>query len=180
MLGLAMAMGIEAQEAGGQRELVGQSERLPVRGFTPETLTRFGFKVGAIDESDGLWRVVEFPAGWRLSPTDHPMWSRLLDAQGRSRARVFYKAAFYDRDAFGFWEPRYVVDHEFRGERKEERYVVKDTASGALLMESAWMPREGAQGAQEEVHEAKERAHASAVAWLLEKYPLAEDPTAYW
>jgi hypothetical protein len=43
---------------------------------------------------------VSLPPGWKVVPTDHSMWSDLVDAKGEKRASIFYKAAFYDRDAF--------------------------------------------------------------------------------
>lgn len=34
-----------------------------------------------------------------MNPTEHSMWSKLIDSDGLERASVFYKAAFYDRNA---------------------------------------------------------------------------------
>jgi len=54
----------------------------------------FGEKV------DDLFTSVTLPEGWHKEATEHAMWSKLIDDQGRERASIFYKAAFYDRSAF--------------------------------------------------------------------------------
>lgn len=97
---------IEMQEARGQKELAG-SDVLPsqIRGTrnSPdgrEALERAGVRFGDYVESDPLFRYVELPEGWEKRPTDHSLWTDLVDAEGRVRASIFYKAAFYDRDAF--------------------------------------------------------------------------------
>lgn len=92
--------GIERQEAEGQRRFV-SSATLPkqLRGTSREQLEKeWGVKFGT--ESDGLFVNIELPEGWKLERTDHSMWNSLLDDKGRERASIFYKAAFYDRDAF--------------------------------------------------------------------------------
>jgi len=50
---------------------------------------------------------VELPIGWKKRSTGHSMWNDLVDDKGRVRATFFYKAAFYDRDAFINFERRY-------------------------------------------------------------------------
>lgn len=89
---------ITGMESAGQRQLV-HSDRLPVRG-PDEKLRALGFQLGDPDPSDPLFRPATLPEGWRREGSDHAMWSHILDHNGRRRVRVFYKAAFYDRDAF--------------------------------------------------------------------------------
>lgn len=92
---------IEASEARGQRELVA-STQLPVEMSREDRakLEAAGVKLGKPLPDDGLFCNAELPKGWRLQPTDHSMWSKLIDAEGNERASIFYKAAFYDRRAF--------------------------------------------------------------------------------
>lgn len=89
--------GIEAQEAQGQRDLVDSGNRIPKQGSL-EVAAALGLKLG--ENADDLFVYVELPKGWRIQPTDHSMWSELVDAEGKKRAAIFYKAAFYDRHAF--------------------------------------------------------------------------------
>lgn len=99
---LAIAMGegmnglIEQQEANGQRQLV-NSAVLP-KNAEWATLQRWGVIKG--DSADDLFVHCQLPEGWQKRATDHSMWSELIDAEGLKRASIFYKAAFYDRDAF--------------------------------------------------------------------------------
>ncbi len=92
---------IEAQEAQGQRGLV-NSDTLPtnLRGNAREQLEAAGVKFGDVVEGDSLFQYVELPEGWEKRATSHSMWSELVDETGTVRATIFYKAAFYDRDAF--------------------------------------------------------------------------------
>jgi hypothetical protein len=96
---------IEAQEAQGQKELA-KSSQLPVKVNSPrganatEQYQALGIKVVGKSKWDDVFLDVELPEGWAIKPTDHSMWSKLVDAEGNERASIFYKAAFYDRDAF--------------------------------------------------------------------------------
>lgn len=91
---------IEAQESRGQDQLV-NSHDLPVDCRPDRTaLEAAGVKFGEPHKGDPLFCRAELPAGWTKRATDHSMWSELVDADGKVRANIFYKAAFYDRDAF--------------------------------------------------------------------------------
>ncbi len=91
---------IEAQEDRGQQQLV-SSDVLPVdvRG-DKSTLEDDGVVFGDPLPNDKLFCSVHLPDGWNKRPTNHSMWSELVDTTGRVRAMIFYKAAFYDRCAF--------------------------------------------------------------------------------
>lgn len=90
--------GIEAQEAKGQKDLC-VSSKLPkdIRGGR-EQFEEMGVKF--LDDTDGIFVNVELPPKWKLEPTDHSMWNNLVDEKGNKVAEIFYKAAFYDRNAF--------------------------------------------------------------------------------
>jgi hypothetical protein len=108
MLMLGEAMGprglsgaIAEQEATGQREIV-NSDVIPARlnGCTDKDLIKLGFTLGETVDGDPLFRRATLPPGWSREGSEHAMWSYLLDEQDRRRCSIFYKAAFYDRDAF--------------------------------------------------------------------------------
>lgn len=90
--------GIEQQEKDGQRQFVNEST-LPkeMLGCTRQDLEALGIVFG--EDADDLFVNVTLPKGWSKRPTEHSMWSDLIDDQNRVRARLFYKAAFYDRSA---------------------------------------------------------------------------------
>lgn len=96
---------IETQKAVGQMELV-RSDQLPARVEYPRgaraemVYEKMGIKVIGRSEDDDQFLDVELPPGWRKRATEHYMWSELIDDTGKVRATIFYKAAFYDRDAF--------------------------------------------------------------------------------
>lgn len=92
---------IEGLEKQGQQQLV-HSDRLPVKlNFSKEEdFLAAGFTFGEPDPQDPLFRPATLPQGWKRERTDHSMWSQIVDHKGRKRVSIFYKAAFYDRDAF--------------------------------------------------------------------------------
>lgn len=91
---------IGAQERAGQIQLV-HSDRLPtdLNGDDQADFEALGFTLGDPDPDDLLFRPATLPDGWRKEPSDHDMWSYVVDQLGRRRVGVFYKAAFYDRNA---------------------------------------------------------------------------------
>ena len=94
--------GIEAQEKRGQSEFVA-TDKLPIQGTSDrrELLESLGFEFG--ENIDELFVAIKLPPGWKKEADAHSMWSSLIDEHGRKRASIFYKAAFYDRDAFIQW-----------------------------------------------------------------------------
>jgi hypothetical protein len=78
------------------------STDLPVKmnSGTDADLIALGFTLGEPHASDPMFRPATLPAGWSKKGTDHSMWSQVVDEHGRKRLSIFYKAAFYDRDAF--------------------------------------------------------------------------------
>lgn len=97
----ASPAGIIAQEKAGQTELAknGRNAQLPkdCSDACRKALEAAGVKFWEPVSGDPLFRHATLPEGWEIKPTDHDMYSDLLDEQGRKRASVGYKAAFYDR-----------------------------------------------------------------------------------
>lgn len=176
---------IERQEAEGQQAVVA-TQRLPRRNEVASQLEALGFKLigPAQGEAGELFAEWAFPAGWRNEATDHHMWNRLVDPQGRTRATWFYKAAWYDRDAFlTHLRTRYQaqLDAERLPSQNTERHslycVVVDQATGQTLWETAYDYRPG----EWDHNRAEEkRARIEALAWLDERYPDHRDPLKYW
>jgi len=99
LLGGSAAGHFERQEARGQQELCA-STQLPQKGSESEEIQALGIEWGESAKGDELFREATLPEGWEKRATDHSMWSEIVDETGKVRAEVFYKAAFYDRDAF--------------------------------------------------------------------------------
>jgi len=92
---------IEGMEAEGQQQLV-DSNVLPteMRSEDREKLELLGVQFLEIVPDDYLFTYVTLPEGWKVIPTEHNMWTTLVDGKGKEIASIFYKAAFYDRKAF--------------------------------------------------------------------------------
>ena len=72
--------------------------------FTKERYKKLGFE--NLQKVDDLFYKAKAPNGWRIEPTEHSMWNHLFDEDERMVARIFYKAAFYDRSARIAWEDK--------------------------------------------------------------------------
>lgn len=165
--------GIEEQEARGQRQLVASSQ-LPSKNNGQENVIDFykgcGIEVIGQTKGDKMFLDVRLPEGWAIKPTDHSMWSRLVDSNGAERASIFYKAAFYDREAFINMLSRYHLSMD-RDEKNHDLWMcnVVDRKTGNIINAGAWSTYRDADNARENFK-----------VWLDEKYPDHQDSLAYW
>lgn len=175
--------GIEAQEAQGQRDLVSNFDRLPLRmsQTEKETAIAFGFEFG--EPIDEVFMSVKAPEGWTLRASDHNMHSDILDGSGALRGNMFYKAAFYDRRADLSWNSRYSVQCK-RGD-ETTIYVGTDARDNVAVIEPVEVPTPqfpadrdytnyDAARVVEQAAEAKMREQ------LAELFPDYSNPAAYW
>lgn len=167
--------GIERQEAAGQRSLVSSFKRLP-KDMDRATAEALGFVYGA--DEDELFVTVTAPEGWRMEATDHSMHNRIVDAAGNERGGVFYKAAFYDRRADGYWLTRFSTERKYDD---EGGYLLKvvDRVGGAILNSEAVAGR--TDGEDWEARHAREKAAEDrAFAFIEATHPDWRSPIAYW
>jgi len=188
MLAALMPGGIELQEALGQRRLVASSQ-LPTDGLNgnpwgrksdvrPQAyLESLGFEFGEVDD---IFINVNLPEGWKIEATEHSMWSELIDPQGRNRAGIFYKAAFYDRSA------KFTLDRRFsygRFYESDENYVAGEITSyvkdGDDIVFTT-QPKTYDKKHSDMFFAQQDEASAEAISWLVENYPDWENPMAYW
>jgi len=117
---MTLVIGPDAVQAIEQRDNARSFDRLPTNatGGYPNGKERafesrrqaecMGFVYG--EKIDDLFVAVTPPEGWRMRPTDHGMYTDIIDGQGRLRGSQFYKAAFYDRDAFFHFKTRFQIE----------------------------------------------------------------------
>lgn len=103
LLKLFDAMDIPAAEKRGQTQLV-NSPTLPTQGDW-EKAEALGVIRGEQVPGDELFTYATLPDGWEVRPTDHYMWSEVIDTRGIKVIGIGYKAAFYDR-----WASFHVVN----------------------------------------------------------------------
>lgn len=164
---------IEQDEANGARQMSEQTQQLPAEGSDDPTWAKMGVHFGQPVAGDPIFRSVTLPPGWKIARTEHNMWTELLDEKGRKRASIFYKAAFYDRSAFIRAERRFNVASTYPDSGPRVMRVVDGHhETGKVIHES--QPFEERDYAQAEI------ARKEMAAWLLEKYPDAQNPAAYW
>lgn len=179
---------IERSEARGQKLLI-NSETLPHKfnSGTREQFEKMGIVFG--EKIDDIFSFVILPQGWKKVATDHSMWSKLLDDQGRERASIFYKAAFYDRDAFLNISRRFSYSyHPILGyddlDYHKSGWVGVVTDCNNIIWETAEIEPEPDYSIDRDVWKTwdikRDRLAQEARKWLDNNYPDWENPLAYW
>lgn len=169
-----------------------QDVQLPIRGSTGGDYGEAWAAMGVVfgEPVDGLFRKAKLPKGWVIRPTDHPMHSDLLDDKGRKRARIFYKSAFWDRDAYIDPEPRFTIGRDYDlarndGDTREQlRYRVRDCDRTIFETEIVIFKAKNRRPMSREDFakrdEITKRLEATCKAWLIERYPNYEKIAAHW
>lgn len=150
--------------------------------YTKQQYEKMG--ITNIEEYDDLFWNVTLPEGWEIKATDHNMWNNLIDNNGRKRANFFYKAAFYDRDAFINFDTRYhvCVDHvadpksaykvwadsDYQGTVKDGDEVIFSTECVAIT------------GSYDGDDKVKEELGKQLEIYMEKNYPNYKDIHAYW
>lgn len=178
---------IEQQEAGGQRSVI-HSDTLPSRGYDRAPLEAAGVAFGEPVPGDPLFVYATLPDGWRKVATGHSLYSKLLDDQGRVRATIMYKAAFYDRDASLSVARRFRpgIDYSegvYQRQKSHREYVAIVTdgdvdCGGRVIWRQTFADPEGANKYADDG--AYNRANEAGSTWLDKHYPEWLDATAYW
>lgn len=151
--------------------------------FTKAQYEKMGIKI--IDEYDDLFWNVQLPDGWEIKATSHPKWNDLFDDKGRKRASFFYKAAFYDRDAFIDFETRYGISVEHVADSSSD-YAVwrKSDCRGYVKDCDKIIYSTKAMHSYDDYFEQEEKVekplHKILEDYMTEHYPDYKDVNAYW
>jgi hypothetical protein len=173
---------IVAQEKRGQTSFV-KSDTLPLdmKDNAREVLVALGVQFHGVVEDDPIFEYVTLPPGWTKRPTDHDMWSELLDERGRVRANIFYKAAFYDRSSMLHLAIRFSYGINYDRCDTENVIVscVYDHAeSGKVLFSTEPVPCPPP--SDRTLYRIQNAANEITKQWLVEHYPDWYNPAAYW
>lgn len=150
--------------------------------YTKQQYEKMGIVI--VDEYDDLFYNVELPEGWQIKATDHNMWNNLFDNKGRKRASFFYKAAFYDRDAFINFNTRFHVDVEHTAPYSSDYDVwaqsdyqgtIKDGED--VIFSTECVPVTGSYTEDDKVKDALRKKLDE---YMDENYPNYTDINAYW
>lgn len=167
--------GIERHEKMGQEALVAST--LFPRAMTPADRAKYeqlGFVFGV--DVDDVFVNATMPAGWTRQPSDHSLYSYILDEKGRQRVIVGYKAAVYDRWANARLVRRYTIQAHYcadpSGDRDKATACYKVFDIDTELHCSEWY--------RSRDREAEATHEQATIAWLDERFPEHNDPLAYW
>jgi len=170
---------IEEQESKGQKEFV-ESTQLPRKTNSPrevkntaEQYSKMGIEVFTTSKNDDIFLGVKLPKGWKKVETSHSMWNNLIDDKGRIRATIFYKAAFYDREAFINFNHRYYQTQEYidvkNFDSKKKFMCVKDSSDNSIIFRTA---------ETEEYYDSN--LTNECLEFLNKNFPEHNDVNAYW
>lgn len=137
LLLLAMAFGCEeifdlSKKSSTQNQEI--STRIPIIGS--ENLEVLGFKLG--ENIDSVFRIAEWPEGWKVKSTPSSMWSDIIDNKQQRRASIFYKNLFSYQEAYIRLNPRFVLKIEpisyntYDFDSKEWLPCILDNANGNI------------------------------------------------
>lgn len=171
--------GIEAQEKDGQLTEASR-QTLPIeQSPSREAFEKVGFEFGA--ELDEVFMEASFPDGWRKVPTDHSMWTDLVDGDGRVRGSIFYKAAFYDRKGHCRLSRRFSIGQHYED---DGRVIVRlEDGAGKVNWDEVVLPCPDWGGDRETALAAADAIDAASVEMeqrLRREFPEFEEVTAYW
>lgn len=153
-----------------------------VEAYTRVQYEKMGIEI--ISEHDDLFWNVKLPKGWEIKPTDHSMWNEVLDNKGRKRMTFFYKAAFYDRDAFSNLQTRYQLDVTHMADpnsdykiwkRSDIQGTIKD--GDIILYRTKCIPAVEDYTEEDKI---KNRLWEELKTFMNEHYPEYKDVHAYW
>lgn len=133
------------------------------------------------DRLEGLpTRRYQAPEGWKLVPIPGSSisWYDLVDPQGRPRATLSIKWAFWDRWAnMGLYRRFSFAVTYVEGDQEGRRtYAVTDRVTGANVWEGGTCYTFAEWRALSE----EEQADNDGAAWLAVNFPEYQDPFAYW
>ena len=150
--------------------------------FIKQQYERIGITI--VDEYDDLFYNVKLPEGWEIKSTDHSMWNNLYDDKGRKRASFFYKAAFYDRDAFIAFNTRFSlhVGHIGDPNMEYEKWKATDIQGTVKDCEIVIFQTEGVKptGDYSEDDKIENNLRQILETYMKENYPDYKDINAYW
>ncbi len=180
----------EEQERAGQRKLA-RSDQLPRSGLLGADRAAWeSVGVRILDDKigdDPLFCEVELPAGWGRRPTDHPLHTDLVDERGRTRGRIFYKAASYDRRADIYMLRRLSIKRDFSRVDYQSVIQYQVTDGGRVVFRSAERTAYDTRQDGERGRRAYAMNDAIDAAlflqcrnWLISRGILSHDPTANW
>lgn len=150
--------------------------------YTKQQYEKMGITI--VDEYDDLFYSVVLPEGWEIKATDHSMWNNLFDNKGRKRANFFYKAAFYDRDAFINFNTRFSLSVGHIADESEDYEVwrnsdyqgtIKDGED--VIFSTECVPVAGSFDGDDKI---KSQLRQKLEQYMAENYPNYKDINAYW
>ena len=170
----------ENMEAEGQQEAVNRTMLAKRMYPSRADWESLGFTFVDIPDDNVLCHA-ELPEGWSIEATSHSMHINILDANGLKRGSMFYKAAFYDRNASMSLERRYGIFRKYFEENPRTFEVYFGNEQEILFVAGKVVkPTNGTEEEIDAAYAEAERLEKIALEWANENYPEWENIHAYW
>lgn len=171
---------IEHMEAEGQQKAVNNIMLAKNMRPSRESWERLGFTFLDIPDDDVLCKA-SLPEGWRIEATEHSMWNNIIDEKGRTRGSMFYKAAFYDRNAHMDLSCRYGVRSDYIDDDCTTTEIYFGNKDEKIFVAGqVHMPKDATKEVRFANYEKEEKLYELAKQFGNENYPNWLDASAYW
>lgn len=169
------------QEARGTREME-TSDQLP-KDMNQDDLKKMGVEIlGPSKGDEKLFIDVKLPHGWtKVRSNDDSRTTYLVDPLGNKRAYMWYKAASYDRAAYGGIRRRFSIVHRNFNDYKVGVAWVVDEREPSKQVPIFQAPDRKYKTTKDGLNdEARQALVAECEVWLDKNYPDWKDCMAYW
>ena len=171
---------IEHMEAEGQQEAVRNIMMAKDMSPNKEEWEQLGFIFTDIPD-DNVLCVATLPEGWSLKATDHSMWNDIIDENGMKRGSMFYKAAFYDRNAYMTLERRYeVCSTAVDGDYSTREIYFGNENERLFVAGQVHTPKDISREERKALYDKTDELKVLAKKFGDENYPGWESVHAYW
>jgi hypothetical protein len=177
---LAAAMGGGAERAFDEAQRAGQGELVAARAENVlslptalrdprELFEAMGLVFGETPKDDPMFTPTTVPEGWSV-----------VDDRGRPRASIFYKAAFWDREAFMRVLSRFRIERDYESADARDRSVTRMRVYDAALPGYIHTVEGQNHTHGEYDHELDVTLLASAETWLSAHHPTWKQRGGGW
>lgn len=171
---------IENMEKEGQNKAVRETLLPKIMKPEQEYWEELGFVFEEIEDDDIMCKGT-LPEGWKLIPTDHQMWTNIVDQNNTKRGSMFYKAAFYDRKAHMNLKARYSVTSQY----VDENMMIKEVYFGnenekLFIAGTVYYDDNMTSEDLESTYEHEDYLINQATVFANTYYPDYTNPLAYW
>lgn len=170
---------VENIEKEGQQHVI--NNIMLARNMWPskEHFEQLGFIFEDIPDDDVLCYAT-LPKGWSIKATDHSMWNDIIDENGMIRVEMFYKAAFYDRNAHMDLICRYRICSRYNDDYSTREIYFGNDIEKIFVAGQATISKNASEEEPNDYYNQVKKLTNIAKQYADENYPDWENVHVYW